>query len=775
MLRVTRDASLKVAAKISEVIQNWWNQRADVKPFWHREPVFHPRQLSDDQLQFELVGERPLPGWNMVELDVNGTEMYGVATITVETRRYSFQLGIPLRPGKTAKRLVYMPLGVKRISITTINAMGAFQVQHLRWVWLTPWFARDRLARRLSSVHPDYKEMSAPQVIRALHQKSVAHACSWKSVALSEHTQTFMRSCAHYNYADWVANVEPDIKQLPEYWQPKNLAAAPSFAVLLPLHKEEFERVGMEGLEQTLASLEAQIYSHWMLSVSISAELPEKLVDEIKLLIHRTCEKSSRFSVCREDSLVALNHHAFVHSDGEGVISMAPGDRLAPEALARVVDAWLDAPQCQLFYADEDVLGWNGIRNKPCFKPEWNPDLSLSSGYVGRMTVYKRRMLWRLEVYQGIGRRVRGELTRLEIDHAQALRFLAWQYQRDASAVKAVKHLPWMLYHRHIAHHETDQTRQDHTSSLVEDWIRLSLPECDARVSNGQLPFSAHVCWPISEKPPLVSLLVPTRDGVDILRPCVDRILQLTSYRHFELLILDNQSTCLNTLAYLDEVEARDPRVRVLRWNHPFNYSALNNFGVRHARGDIIGLVNNDIEPLNGDWLSEMVGQVLRPDIGCVGAKLYYPNGTLQHGGVILGLGGVAGHAHRFFPRQADGYCGRLKLVQNLTAVTAACLLVRKDVFNEVGGLNEPRLAVAYNDVDLCLKVHHAGYRNLWTPYAELYHHESISRGADDTPKKRARWLREMAYMRHTWSDLLDNDPAYNPNLTLVYEDFSLR
>jgi GT2 family glycosyltransferase len=294
-------------------------------------------------------------------------------------------------------------------------------------------------------------------------------------------------------------------------------------------------------------------------------------------------------------------------------------------------------------------------------------------------------------------------------------------------------------------------------------------------VSNGQLPFSAHVRWPFGEKPPLVSLLVPTRDGVDILKPCVDRILSLTRYRHFELLILDNQSTCPQTLAYLADVEARDSRVRVLRWNHPFNYSAINNFGVRHANGDIIGMVNNDIEPINGDWLSEMVGQVLRPDIGCVGAKLYYPNGTLQHGGVILGLGGVAGHAHRFFPRQAEGYCGRLKLTQNLTAVTGACLLVRKDVFEEVGGLNEQKLAVTFNDVDLCLKVYKAGYRNLWTPYAELYHHESISRGADNTPKKRTRRLREMAYMRRTWSDLLNHDPAYNPNLTLAYEDFSLR
>lgn len=296
-----------------------------------------------------------------------------------------------------------------------------------------------------------------------------------------------------------------------------------------------------------------------------------------------------------------------------------------------------------------------------------------------------------------------------------------------------------------------------------------------AQAVPGLLPGSVRVRWPIPEPAPLVSLLVPTRDGVAILRPCVDAILERTDYGHFELLILDNGSTCPETLGYMDEVEQRDTRVRVLRWNHPFNYSAINNFGARHARGEIIGLVNNDIEPIDAHWLTEMVAQACRPEIGCVGAKLYYPNDTVQHGGVILGLGSIAGHGHRFFQRDEAGFQGRLKVTQNLSAVTAACLLLRRSVFEEVGGLNESDLAVAYNDVDLCLKVREAGYRNLWTPHAELYHHESVSRGADDTPKKRARWLAECDYMRRTWGPHLDHDPAYNPNLTLVHEDFSLR
>lgn len=296
----------------------------------------------------------------------------------------------------------------------------------------------------------------------------------------------------------------------------------------------------------------------------------------------------------------------------------------------------------------------------------------------------------------------------------------------------------------------------------------------DISVVVGPVPNTYRVRYPLPTIPPKVSLLIPTRDGVEILKPCVDALLERTDYPNFEVLILDNQSSCEKTLRYMDEVAA-DSRVRVLRWNFPFNYSSINNFGVQHATGDLIGLVNNDIEPINSDWLCEMVRQAIRPEVGCVGAKLYYPNDTIQHAGVILGIGGVAGHAHKYFDRHADGYFSRLHLVQNMSAVTAACLLVRRSLFEEVGGLDEKNLAVAFNDVDFCLRVRDAGYRNLWTPYAQAYHHESVSRGADDTPEKRQRHNKEAAYMRARWGDALLKDPAYNPNLTLIHEDFSLR
>lgn len=774
MLKIAKNSLVRKAVQASDEAQRWLTKQFSGKPFWHRESVF---QLGkpDDQLQLDLVHEKPWPGWNMIELHVDEDAMYSVAIILVETRHNKFQLGVPVYPGKVAKRLVFIPPGVKRISLVGSGASNTLQIGCLRWVWLTPWFAHDRLARRLSSLHPDYKGMEVREVKRALHRESVARACLWKSVALAEHTQTFMRSSSQHNYAHWVSNLEPGLCQWALQRSCFGEEVSPDFSIVLPIHQREFERTGMEGLKLTLLSLTAQRYPQWEVNIALPATLDAKQVASIRLLAHNQCGGAAYVSLCQQASLAALTRHAFIQSSGEGILFLSPGDILPPEALNMVAHAWREAPACQLFYADEDVVDNDEQRSRPSFKPEWNPDLLLSTPYIGRMAVYKRRILWRLEVYQEIGGRVRSDMQRDDLDYARALRFLAWLSQREASIADAVLHLPWVLYHRHIAHHEAGHKRPDLTCILVEDWIRLISPGCRARVSNGQLPFSTHICWSIGENPPLVSLLVPTRDGVDILRPCVDRILALTSYLHFELLILDNQSSCPETLAYLADVEARDSRVRVLRWNHPFNYSAINNFGVRHARGDIIGLVNNDIEPINNDWLSEMVGQVLRSDIGCVGAKLYYPNGTVQHGGVILGVGGVAGHAHRFFPRQADGYGGRLKLTQNLSAVTGACLLVRKEVFNQVGGLNEQKLAVTFNDVDLCLKTYQAGYRNLWTPYAELYHHESMSRGGDNTPEKRHRRLREIAYMRRTWDGLLNKDPAYNPNLTLAYEDFSLR
>ncbi|MEZ5673230.1 MAG: glycosyltransferase [Thiotrichaceae bacterium] len=253
----------------------------------------------------------------------------------------------------------------------------------------------------------------------------------------------------------------------------------------------------------------------------------------------------------------------------------------------------------------------------------------------------------------------------------------------------------------------------------------------------------------------------------------VTGILQHTDYPQLELIIVDNGSVAMETLTYLQQLQ-QDSRIIVLRHDAEFNYSQLNNLAVTHAHGEVLALLNNDLEIIHRDWLKEMVSHALRPEIGAVGAKLYYSNNMIQHAGVIVGLGGLAGHNFKFLPKQFTGYYWKPFLTQNYSAVTGACLVLRKQVYDAVGGLNEKQLKVAFNDVDLCLKIGALGYRIIWTPYAELYHHESVSRGADLTVRKYLRLQSEIRYMQTQWATQLAADPFYNPNLTIQFEDFSL-
>lgn len=433
------------------------------------------------------------------------------------------------------------------------------------------------------------------------------------------------------------------------------------------------------------------------------------------------------------------------------------------EALGR----WqAEHPDAGIITFDEQQVAEGTV--KPWFKPEWNLDFLLSSAYQGHSVAIRGDILSQFlpgelsksnasadEIVDGILLAVAAadkDGCDILITHCPVI---ALQVNKPAldEVADSRKHWPW--------------TR----SKKLGEYFAASISSVDAA---GRLGVGWQLHWPLSSALPLVSLCIPTRNGLSVLKPCLEAVLQRTSYENFEVLVIDNQSDCSATLEFLAELQARDDRVRVLRYNKPFNFSAINNFGFKHAQGEIFGLVNNDIEPKHPEWLTEMVMHATRPDIGCVGAKLYYPNGSIQHAGVVLGIGGVAGHAFRFEPGDAQGYQGRLALVQNYSAVTAACLLVRASVYKEAGGLDE-RLAVNYNDVDFCLKVKALGYRNLWTPHAELIHHESFSRGGRSTWKKRRRAEKEFRFMRKKWGGLLDADPAYHPALTLVHEDFSLR
>ena len=327
---------------------------------------------------------------------------------------------------------------------------------------------------------------------------------------------------------------------------------------------------------------------------------------------------------------------------------------------------------------------------------------------------------------------------------------------------KDIAHLPFVLL----------RTRKEQAPTAEEARARVSAVQASldaihppAQVEPGRRPRTCRVRYAVSTPPPQVSVLVPTRDRLPLLRRCI-RSVQATAYRPLELLVVDNASRERRTHAYLRRLEA-EGAARILSYPGPFNYSAMNNLAAGEARGEVLCLLNNDVEAIDPGWLTEMVALALQPGVGAVGAKLLYPNDTVQHAGAVAGLFGVAAHGYLRESHDADGYLLQLQTTREVAAVTAACLVIRKDRFLEVGGLDEQELQVAFNDVDLCFKLLRAGYRNLWTPYAELHHRESASRGTDERGGDRRRFLREEAVMRQRWGKLIERDPYYNPNLSL--------
>ncbi len=437
-------------------------------------------------------------------------------------------------------------------------------------------------------------------------------------------------------------------------------------------------------------------------------------------------------------------------------------DDLIPVHALYMVAVELNAhPDVDLIYSDEDKINEQDKRYEPYFKCDWNFELFCSMNMISHLGVYRTSLL----------REVGGFRKGFEgsQDYDIALRVVA------RTKPERIRHIPHILYHWQVF-----QTSGSYSTDFLDKAInssRRALADYfenigeKVEITKGYGSYN-RVVRSLPDPAPLVSLLIPTRDKVDLLRGCVDGLLHRTDYANMEILILDNESTEPETLAYFQSLSG-DNRVRILKCTGPFNFSAINNLGVEHARGSIIGFINNDIEVIGPEWLREMVIQAIRPNVGAVGAKLLYADGTLQHGGVIVGLGGIACHSHKNFGRHEAGYFCRAQVPQYLSAVTAACLLMRRECFDEVGGYDERNLAVAFNDVDLCLKVRAAGYDIVWTPYAELYHLESASRGDDMAPEKAARFAREIEYMRKRWGDVLDNDPYYSPNLTISSEDFA--
>ncbi len=555
----------------------------------------------------------------------------------------------------------------------------------------------------------------------------------------------------HVTYEQWIALHDTFSAEDQRAIQ-KHISAfgsRPLLSVLMPTYNTP-ER----WLRRAIESVRRQLYPFWELCIADDASTDphvRAVLEEYRHLDHRM------HVIYRElnGHISAASNSALGLASGEFVVFLDHDDEMPDHALYMVANALNDNSELDLLYSDEDKIDESNRRYGPHFKPDWNPDLVNGQNMVNHLCVYRTALVRSLgglrEGYEGAQ------------DWDLLLRI------SECIPASRICHIPYVLYHWRAVSGSTAATANEkpYAFQAAAKGLRDHLERTGQQGLVFRTAGEYFRIKRVTPSPaPLVSIVIPTRNGLHLLRRCIDSLRKRTRYPRYEILIVDNQSDDPKTLGYLEQV-SRAEDTRVLRFDFPFNYSALNNFAARESRGAYLCLMNNDIETISEDWLDEMVGQAARPGIGAVGAKLYYPNETIQHAGVILGLGGIAGHPYSGTERHSFGYMARLMLVQNVSAVTAACLVVRKDIFEEVKGLDEVNLTIAFNDVDFCLRLLERGYRNLWTPYAELYHHESATRGPEDTREKQLRFQREVAYMEARWGHVLEYDPAHNVNLTL--------
>lgn len=561
------------------------------------------------------------------------------------------------------------------------------------------------------------------------------------------------------DYTAWVAQYDTldDVKRTELATMVAGLAQQPLISVVMPTYQPN-----PQWLHEAVDSVRNQIYPNWELCIADDAS-PDP---EVKAWLNDLTRTDSRIRVVyREQNghISAASNSALAIASGQWVALLDHDDILPADALARVAECINQHPDAGVIYSDEDKINEHGERLNPYFKPDWNPDLFLSQNMVSHLGVFRRDLI---EAVGGFRLGLEGSQ-----DYDLALRIIEQLEPRQ------IIHIPRVLYHWRV--HSGSTALSADVKTYAQDAAVRALGEhlqrtgIDAKVEL-TMGTQYRIRYPLPATPPLVSLIIPTRNALALVKQCIDSILAKTTYSNYEILLIDNASDAPAALAYFETLKQSD-RVRVIRDDRPFNYSMLNNSAVQQAHGELIALVNNDIEVITPNWLEEMVSIALQPGVGAVGACLWYPDDTLQHGGVVMGLeGGSAGHSQKHLTRGDSGYNGRSALIQSYSAVTAACLVVKKDRYFQVGGLDEKRLPIAFNDVDFCLKLREAGYRNVWTPYAELYHHESATRGKEDTPEKLERALREVGYIRRRWKKVIAHDPAYSPNLTIYHEDFSL-
>ena len=530
----------------------------------------------------------------------------------------------------------------------------------------------------------------------------------------------------------------------------------PLISVLMPVFNPN-----PDWLKEAINSVRNQIYPYWELCIADDCSTDA----EIKKILEYYRQNDARIKVIYRTTnghISAASNSALDLVTGEFVALLDHDDLLPIHALFCVAKTFVNIPDVKLIYSDEDKIDLNGIRQNPYFKCDWNPELFYSQNMVSHLGIYQTALMRKIG---GFRKGFEGSQ-----DYDLALRFV------ELIASNEIFHIPKVLYHWRLNDNSTSVS-MDHKSyainsaiNAVNDFFNRTQTKVNVDIIR---PGIYRVHYNLPDTMPHVTIIIPTKNQAKLLRTCIMSILIKTAYTAFDILIIDNGSDEKDLFQFFDELK-QDNRIAILRDEQPFNYSALNNSAVSAAKGEFVCLLNNDTEIISPNWLSEMVAIAMQADIGAVGAKLYYPNGKIQHAGVILGSDVTAIHAHQYCPSESLGYFGRAVLLQEMSAVTGACLLVSKKKYIEVGGLDEVNLSVAYNDVDFCLKLKKAGYRNIWNPFAELHHHESVSRNKGNIETKSQRFINEKTFMHERWGTALKQDPAYNPNLSLSSGNFSL-
>ncbi len=531
---------------------------------------------------------------------------------------------------------------------------------------------------------------------------------------------------------------------------------APLISVIIPTY-ETPER----WLRLCLDSVLRQSYERWELCVADDCST----APHVRRVLNEYAAKDNRIRVNFRTSrghIAGASNTALEMARGELVALLDHDDELSGDALLEVAAALRDKPDLKLIYSDEDKIDVDGQRFDPYFKPDWNYELLLAQNCISHLGVFDRKLLLEIGGF-------RAEFSGSQ-DWDLALRCI------ERISAHQIHHIPRVLYHWRAAEGSTAKGVGEKNYALeaalqaVQEHFLRTGTDATAHIMPGSGYLRVLRASPVPE--PLVSIIIPTRDRLDLLQACIESVIEKTHYKNYEIVIIDNQSREPKTLEYFEKLSG-NKKARVLKYDAEFNYSKINNFAAKKAKGEYLVLLNNDVEIISSGWLQEMMGHACRPEVGAVGALLLFPNDTIQHAGVVLGVRGVAAHCYSGKPGNWAGQMGRAQIAQEMSAVTAACLLVRKSAYLEVGGLNVD-LKIAFNDIDFCLRLRNAGYKNIWTPHARLYHKESASRGYEDTPEKMQRFLTEVDYMKQNWGDILAADPSYNPNLSFENDDFSL-